>query len=171
MAHTGKLHFSVAPADVPRAWDIIVPLFVNLGLDFGMKARTDFEHWPSQQRGREITVYIYRGSEAFEWGGPKAGLVSHCELHEYWLGPEFELPGAVYLAFARAAEAALATAGVESHGGIANGDCALLPGASFCSLRNEAYVRVPGGGEELHYPPNDAGWNAADHPCPVKVQG
>jgi hypothetical protein len=164
----GKLHFSVAPADVPRAWGIIVPLFVGLGLDIGLKARTDFEHWPPSQRGREVTVYIYRGSDAFEVGGPMAGLSPPGELHEHWLGQEFELPGAVFLALARAAEAALAAAGIASYGGVADGDRALLPGTSaYCSLRNGAYV--PQANEaQLVYPPNAAGGTQPGTPAPCR---
>ena len=175
-----KFHFSVEPEHVPNAWNILVPLFIASGLDIGMKARTDFESWPESQWGRELTVYIYRHDSSYEFGGPMANLpnqgnIEALDLHEYWLGPEFERPWSDLLLFATEAERQLLAAGILPHGGsIANGDLQ-LPSLVICSLRNEAYVPEEEqkgdegpdwAGPKLVYPPNSAGWNAAGQKPP-----
>merc|ERR1712224_1178171 len=54
-----KLHFSIVPRDIPRAWDILSKLFMDLACDFGMKVVSGDAlcSWPDSQRGRELTVY------------------------------------------------------------------------------------------------------------------
>mmetsp|Transcript_48851 Transcript_48851/g.116138 ORF Transcript_48851/g.116138 Transcript_48851/m.116138 type:complete len:273 (+) Transcript_48851:53-871(+) len=170
-----KLHFSIRPAHVPMAWDILSKLFVEHGCDFGMKAVTEdaLATWPHKQRGREITVYIFVHDGSFPDGGP---MLCHCEPgseHRFWLGPEFERSQAFWWNFIAEAESALAAAGVESNGGVAAGDLAL--GGQYASLRNEAFIwgreedETDDGDMKLVYPPNAAGWNAARHPCPFEL--
>ena len=49
--------------------------------------------WSAEQRGRELTVYIFRHHYNYADGGPMAGLTDN-EDHEFWLSREFEgLPG------------------------------------------------------------------------------
>ncbi|KAG2387233.1 hypothetical protein C9374_001565 [Naegleria lovaniensis] len=81
-----KVHFSVVPQDVPRAFNLISKHFYQRKLKFGMKAimidkETESKsmsdesfkwnthtgndksftlEWPQSMRGREITLYIYR---------------------------------------------------------------------------------------------------------------
>lgn len=174
-----KLHFSVLPRDVPRAWDVLSRLFVAEACDFGMKAvaAEALATWPAKQRGRELTVYIFQHCAAYADGGPMMECCDPRSEHRFWLGPEFERSGAFWRAFVLKAESMLEEAGVESHGGAATGD---LPLGRYASLRNEAFV--PGFEDALDglrgppafvYPPNEAGWNAAQHapPMPIPVLG
>lgn len=159
-----KLHFSVKPAHVPKAWDVLSALFMELDCDFGMKAVSGdaLESWPQKQFGRELTVYMFQHSATYGWGGPMTGLCEDCQLHNFWLGPEFERDSGFWHQFVQAAEEAFQKAGVESHG-LADGDLKL---GRYASLRNEAFIPVDG----LHvYPPNNAGWNAAGHACPLQL--
>ena len=166
-----KLHFSVAPrpaANLARAWDAVASLFLERGLDFGMKAVAPEQcaSWPPTQRGRELTVYIFQHSPRHygDGGGPlvealkeqrrrqrrrAGGLYDEAadadanddRPHDFWLGHEFERPGTEYLRFARDAEARLRAAGIRSHGGVADGDLAIDAGVGqFASLRNEAFT-------------------------------
>lgn len=58
---------------------------------------------------------------------------------------------------------------LESHGIESNG---LAPGdlkvGKYVSLRNEAYIK--GKDNEHIYPPNEYGWNAAEHELPFSLQ-
>lgn len=170
-----KIHFSVHPSDVPQAWDIISRLFIGHGCDFGMKVVSgDFlPQWPHKQRGREVTIYIFQHHAAYAGGGP---MIGHCRdgtEHRYWLGPEFERDSAFWEGFVRDAEYLLQLAGIRCNGGTATGDLPL--GGPYASIRNEAFVWLPDehaerpGTMSYIYPPNDAGWNAAGHPCPIRV--
>ncbi len=56
-----KLHFSCELADIGRAWNIIAALFIDMRAEIGMKATVlGSESWSPGQRGREITVYMFR---------------------------------------------------------------------------------------------------------------
>jgi hypothetical protein len=95
-----------------------------------------------------------------------------CE-HRVWLGPEFERDASFWDSFVSDAEHLLEDAGIESHGGTANGD---LPLGCYASLRNEAFVlgteKMPDGTKgqpAFIYPPNETGWNAAGHVPPMHV--
>lgn len=169
-----KLHFSILPRDVPRAWDILTHLFMSHGCDFGMKAVAGeaLSSWPQCQRGRELTVYIFQHSHAYADGGPMMEVCSAGTEHRFWLGPEFQHRPEFWQEFVIQAEHSLAVAGIDNHGGIADGDLAL---GKYASLRNEAFVIT---GEERHgstalpifsYPPNDYGWNAAGHELPMRI--
>lgn len=168
-----KLHFSVRPKDIPRAWNVLSRVFVAHGCDFGMKAVASeaLDAWPPKQRGRELTVYIFQDDPAYSGGGPMMGCCATGSEHRYWLGPEFEREPEFWESFLGSAEEALKDAGLESHGGTADGD---LPLGRFASLRNEAYILGWDEGSEsctpaFVYPPNAAGWNAAGHPLPLRV--
>lgn len=170
-----KLHFSILPRDVPRAWDTLSALFIASACDFGMKAVSGdaLQSWPQKQRGRELTVYIFQHCAVYEDGGPMMGYCTPGSEHRFWLGPEFQREPAFWSAFVAQAEQALLAAGVESHGGAAEGD---VPLGQYASLRNEAFVlgreeREDGlrGQLDFIYPPNETGWNAAGHPLPMQV--
>lgn len=160
-----KLHFSVHISDVPRAWNVLSELFLSQACDFGMKAVAGeaLDSWPDEQRGRELTVYIFQDHPVYKGGGPMMGYCPGFE-HNFWLGPEFERDSAFWLNFVVLAEDALAAAGVRSRG-TADGDLSL---GHYASLRNEAFIFEPS--EQLYiYPPNESGWNAAGHICPLQL--
>lgn len=182
-----KIHFSVHLDDIPVAWNLLAALFMESGCDMGMKAT--YIHllpggWSEKQRGREMTVYIYKYDPRFDGAGGRGGEMAACfpedsaDFCRVWLGREFELPADFYTSFVATAEARLRANGVRSRG-CAEGD---LPLGHYASLRNEAFVQRPtrclmhtASGKEwrevpsLVYPPNDSGWNAADQPCPVNI--
>jgi len=171
-----KLHFSVNPEHVPLAWDVLTQIFMEKACDFGMKAvaQDALENWPEYQRGREITVYIFQNDPAYLGGGPMMNCCDPDTEHRFWLGCEFERPSCFWHDLVRDAEVALREAGVESHGGTANGDLP-LDGLGYASLRNEAFIPVRkdingrGCGHTMYiYPPNGAGWNAAGHRSPLE---
>lgn len=164
-----KLHFSCDLTQIGQAWDIIAALFMEMKCEIGMKATVLEEGgWSEGQRGREITVYIFKFDTRFR--GYMQGVIPELD-HELFLGSEVE----TYLApfwftFIREAERRLQLAGIRSRG-VADGDLA-LPSCIYASLRNEAFVPIPKVLEngtttkELVYPPNHTGWNAARHPNP-----
>ena len=56
-----KLHFSCDLDHIGSAWNSLVALFVDMKCEIGMKVTTLNENqWSQGQRGREVTVYIYR---------------------------------------------------------------------------------------------------------------
>lgn len=56
-----KLHFSCELDHIGVAWNALAALFMDMKCEIGMKSTTlNAEQWSSGQRGREITVYIYR---------------------------------------------------------------------------------------------------------------
>jgi len=173
-----KLHFSVSPAHVPRAWDVLTQVFMEKACDFGMKAvaQEALETWPAHQRGREITVYIFQNHPAYTGGGPMMDCCDPDTAYRFWLGCEFERPSSFWHDLVRDAEAALHKAGIESHGGTAIGDLP-LDGLGYASLRNEAFIPIQensgrhGCRHTVYvYPPNSAGWNAAGHRSPLELQ-
>ncbi|CAE7209268.1 unnamed protein product [Symbiodinium sp. CCMP2592] len=103
-----KLHFSVHIGDVPRAWNVLSELFLSQACDFGMKAVAGeaLDSWPDEQRGRELTVYIFQDHPAYKGGGPMMGYCPGFE-HNFWLGPEFERDSAFWLNFVVLAESQL----------------------------------------------------------------
>jgi hypothetical protein len=84
-----KLHFSCELDDLGRAWDIVAALFMEMKAEIGMKAVIlDEGQWSEGQRGREITVYIYKFSHNYR--GYMQGVVPEMD-HEFFLGPEQEI--------------------------------------------------------------------------------
>ncbi|CAL1161447.1 unnamed protein product [Cladocopium goreaui] len=149
-----KIHFSVHLADIPRAWNILTDLFLKEACDFGMKAVAGeaFDSWPPEQRGREITVYIFQNHTAYNGGGPMMGYCPGNE-HNFWLGPEFERQADFWAKFVEEAERLLSAANIQSRG-VATGDLKL---GRYASLRNEAFIFEPATGLYI-YPPNKCGW-------------
>uniref|UniRef100_A0A7S4DTC0 Uncharacterized protein n=1 Tax=Lotharella globosa TaxID=91324 RepID=A0A7S4DTC0_9EUKA len=109
-------------------------------------------------------------------GGPMAALAEKNEVHKFWLSKEYERPGAFWRSLVREAERRLRAYKIRS-AGCADGD---LPLGQYASLRNEAFVAWEGkdgvremgpsgerdGKWKAIYPPNAAGWNAANQPVP-----
>lgn len=189
-----KFHISCHIDDIPRAWNSLVALFMDMKCEIGMKATTlSSLEWSDGQRGREITIYIYRFHHSYR--GYMLGVVPDHD-HDFYLGTEFDqiYTTPFWYNFVREIERRCAHIGIRSRG-VANGDL-LLPGCGYVSLRNEAFVpiQVPVSeivtdeeksgdtsgllNEEnpvtsvsmrtmLVYPPNHQGWNAANHPNPM----
>lgn len=66
-----KLHFSIAPADLEPAWNIMSHWFMEAKCEIGMKITTaprEEGFSAGKQRGREITVYIYQYDQRFRCG-------------------------------------------------------------------------------------------------------
>lgn len=170
-----KIHVSVHFADVPRAWNIVGALFVKRRCRSAMKAVNLESEPPAFMRGREITIYLYRYSNAFssaKFYDPVEDKVAKTMGRQHEQGLEF------WLALVGEIEALLAHAGVRPRG-LAQGDRTL---GTYCSLRNEAFVSVPSsvwnglsseeqgfydafrrGAGTSTYPPNALGYNAARH--------
>ena len=160
-----KIHFSVEMADIPKAWNVLAALFMDMRCEIGMKAvYLEPSEWSAGQRGREITVYSFCHHHSYKGYAQGMNLpgVADCEV---FLGSEIEVYGvAFWTTFVREAEERLVRAGVRSRG-CADGDLH-LPGCHFASLRNEAFVFGGCAKRQLEYPPNACGWNAAKHPNP-----
>lgn len=169
-----KIHFSIHQEDLPKAWNIIAHIFLDMQCRSIMKmiiGDYDGFFWPSSMRGREITVYIYQHSRFYEKLEPDAfvQLLQEDEhLRSYWLE------------FIQRAEQALAANNIRTCG-LAIGDLS-LENCHYASLRNEAYVKfqkewndiVPMGqrakfnGEVFCYPPSIEGlYNGVCHPNPL----
>jgi len=187
-----KLHFAIHKDDIPVAWNIIAHLFIQHNCQFGMKTRLeslipqhhgDFEHsnkksngedgeegthtfnsWSPEMWGREITVYIYQHHSDYD-NEDLCSLSKDDERNfQFWNN------------FASQAEQQLSSAGVRSVR-INCGDKKF--GNQYVSIRNEAFIKynpkwtidqqtcdTRNGILSDIYPPNDAGWNAADHKYP-----
>jgi hypothetical protein len=80
-----KIHFSICEEHIPLAWNIIAQLFIDKKCEIGMKATTVSSRFcNSSQRGREITVYVYKYDTALKRGvmyetSPETG-------HEVYIG-------------------------------------------------------------------------------------
>lgn len=165
-----KIHLSVDPADYTMAWDILAALFIQMRCKCGLKIETQGSQWPLRQRGREITIYIYRFSEEFV----------RIEDEFFKLSQENEQSDRFWMKFISAIERAFAAAGIRTRG-VADGDLAI---GTYASLRNESFVlldptwQLPPGWSGLDlgsnrpmyvYPPNIAGHNAAQQRCPLRA--
>jgi hypothetical protein len=165
-----KLHFSIKPVDLPKAWNIIGELFLERKCLTTMKmvvADYGVETWPENMHGREITVYIYQHKKYYEAVGlPSEPTRETQQSREFWL------------AFIATAESRLAQHNVKERPHPI-GD---KPLGRYSSLRNESFIplkeewnsivppnrRVVFNGRDYCYPPNEAGWNAAGHKNPLK---
>jgi hypothetical protein len=162
-----KLHVSVARQDYARAWNLLVRLFIGHHCRAGMKLEDQLDEWPAYQRGREFTVYILQHAPMFdEHGGPTR---------------EDQQPGEFWHRLIADIEAAFTREQITSNG-CADGDLAI---GRYVSIRNESFVNVnpswlplpsswslsedPTTEQQTCYPPNAAGWNAAQHPLPFAV--
>lgn len=162
-----KLHFSCELTDIPLAWNVLAALFMEMKCEIGMKATyLDARQWGESQRGREVTVYIYKWH--YSYNGYMQGVVDgrdHDFFMDQSLSEIYSCP--FWFNFIRTAERRLAHEGVRSRG-VADGDLQ-LPGCVYTSLRNESFVKDPAKCEtdtDKVYPPNSCGWNAAGHPNP-----
>ena len=147
-----KIHLSVCSEDHARAWDILVTLFIAWRCRSGLKIETQGPGtWPAWQRGREITVYIYRFSPAFAPHMDTLLSVSQADEHSatYWR------------AFVAAVERGFAEANIRSNG-LADGD---LKWGTYASLRNEAFVKLDPAWEL------PAGWSGVDLGVPEGARG
>ncbi|KAJ4458527.1 hypothetical protein PAPYR_5724 [Paratrimastix pyriformis] len=171
-----KLHFSIDSQDRWAAWNILIALFIERKCEFSMKIQ--YGEWPPHMRGREITVYIFSYHPLAE----RVLIYDPASRTERpVLSAADDRPGTFWRDFVSVAESRLARAKIRP-APLAQGD---LPLGRYCSLRNEAFVRVgpewrppssgwagyDQGAAELHkcqwvYPENNAGWNAARHPVP-----
>lgn len=157
-----KIHVSVIDEDLATAWNVLAALFIRKRCLSGMKIQTQDSEWPNRQNGREITIYIYRYSPAYD---------AHFDAQ---LNTSLEQDRKFWLDLVGEAEDLLSRAAVRSKG-TAKGDLAL---GRYTSIRNEAFVKplqhwnVPitwtgmDAGvafEDQWIYPNDAGWNAAQH--------
>jgi hypothetical protein len=155
-----KIHFSVNLEDIPKAWNIIAGVYIEHLLEFGMKA-TVSENWPENQRGREITVYIFQHDKSYE-------NTTEQEDAYLYLGPEKEVEDSTWISFITKTEFFLKKASVRSSG-CAYGDRP-LPKCHYASIRNEAFIKEmdDDGIKEYIYPPNYCGYNAAGHKNPFE---
>jgi hypothetical protein len=157
-----KFHFAVHKDDQALAWNVLADLFVEMHAKSGMKMEVQEGHWPEHMAGREITVYLFRWDERFQ------------ELPEQ-TQDSTEQSKVFWIAFLLEAQKRFLQAGVRPKP-IADGD---LPLGRFVSLRNETFcllrdewrdhpsqVRYDRSARsqspQFVYPPNEAGWNAAD---------
>ena len=61
-----KFHVSCHLDDIPTIWNSLTALFMDMKCEIGMKVTTLSENeWSESQRGREVTIYIYRSSSSF----------------------------------------------------------------------------------------------------------
>jgi hypothetical protein len=135
-----KFHVSCHLDDLPRAWNSITALFIDMKCEIGLKATTlTSEHWSDGQRGREITIYIYRYHHSYR--GYMQGVIPEHD-HELYLGTEYDqiYTTPFWFNFVREVERRCAMIGIRSRG-VADGDL-LLPGCGYVSLRNEAFVPI-----------------------------
>jgi hypothetical protein len=136
------------------------------------------ESWPEMQRGRELTVYVYRHSDhdVFADGGPMARALfdSHKaesgskgvddeDLASWWLDDCFEQTNEFWEPFIRETEHRLLQHGIGTRG-CADGDLAL--GGEYASIRNEAFIRDHNTSDNYHMPTNEQGFNSANHSIP-----
>lgn len=136
-----KFHVSCHLDDLPRAWNSISALFMDMKCEIGLKATTlNSTEWSDQQRGREITIYIYRYHHSYR--GYMQGVLPEHD-HELYLGTEYDqiYTTPFWYNFVREIERRCAMIGIRSRG-VADGDL-LLPGCGYVSLRNEAFVPIP----------------------------
>lgn len=159
-----KIHFSIQEESIPMAWNTLSQLFIEKRCGFGMKVA--YEPMPDHMRGREITVYLFQYHPTYDGNG--------------FFTEADEQPASFWEDFIRLAEDRLDQRGVKSNG-LAVGDRAL---GVYASLRNESFtpfrkgwVVPPRGLSGLDwsfspegqwvYPPNEAGYNGAQHKDPL----
>lgn len=190
-----KLHVSCDLNDINKAWNLIAALFIDYKCEIGMKATIllNNNEWSELQRGREITIYIYRYHSSYK--NYMQDVIPE-QNHNLYLGSEFNdiYNSSFWVNFILEIENKLKLLNIKSRG-VANGDL-LLPGCIYVSLRNEAYIPSKDSIEIINinstnhinsidsnnlinpvnnkvhtyfpliYPPNEMGWNAAKHPNP-----
>jgi hypothetical protein len=166
LAPDWKLHFSIIDKDLPVAWNIIGKLFIETGCNMTMKMKVpDYDNrniWPAHMHGREITVYIYQHEDIYSSLSQNLIVKKDVKSRDFWI------------TFINKAEERLQKAGIKSRG-LAHGDKAI---GKYCSLRNESFIESEEKREESSsahdvngrmfcYPPNSAGYNAAEDEDPL----
>lgn len=159
-----KFHVSIKKEQIPKAWDIIVKIFIKLKCKSGMKVifLKDDVH---VVKGREITIYIYRYDKRFG-----EGLKGGNELFK--LSKENEQDGFFWFNFVDKCEKKLTKNQIIIQG-CADGD---LPIGKYFSLRNESFVLhkiiLPNNeiGYEYQYPFNEDGWNKNNQRLPFSLK-
>jgi len=167
-----KLHFSVHWEDLGLAWDCVAAQFLKHQLQFGMKViYMEKQLWPSTQRGREITVYIYKHDSHYD-SAMEGMPYTAKEVADMQLGEQFEIESERLCKFITDTENALEVHQVRT-AGCADGDYAL---GKYVSVRNEAFtlqqIKQPSDGRTVQthlMPPNESGWNAAGHALPTQL--
>ena len=175
-----KVHFSIRPRDIPRAFNLLSELYCQMKLPVGLKVRypdnwKDYENvWPKHMRGREITVYILLYENTLKINRTmlysRADLTKPKHMIEWSLSlqrdiyamhdltPSDQISLHRYYDYVDRAEKLLEEHGIESNG-CAIGD---YPIGKYTSLRNEKYVAIENDGEILlKYPPNECGYNGS----------
>lgn len=151
-----KFHVSVVHEDCPKAWDLLMQIFIENECRSGMKV-IYLKETRNSAKGREITIYIYKYDIRYENSEiAKDFKLSYSLEHsqDYWLN--------FYLLI----EDTLDLNKIKNNG-LANGDKSL--GGKFVSLRNEAYI-INELTQEFVYPPDSAGWNASNHELPFDLK-
>ena len=172
-----KVHFSIRPRDLPRAFNLLAELYFDMKLPIGIKARypdhwKDYENeWPEHMRGREITVYIFlfettktskrtllyskenlcQGKHFIDW--ELSSKTDVYTMHD--LKVDDQIPLERYWDYVVKAEQLLREHQAESNG-CADGD---YPIGYYTSLRNEKFVAIEKETNQLIYPPNACGYN------------
>jgi len=174
-----KVHVSVELDDIPQAWNLVAALFLIRRCTSAMKVVNLVTPPPDFMRGREITLYIFRHDP---WYGAAKFFDPVESAGGKTLGVQFEQGAAYWLDFVAEIERTLEVAGVRPRG-LAEGD-ARISSCRFCSLRNEAFVRVSAriarslvpeeaafqqrfARQGWSYPPNLMDFNAAGHSNPL----
>jgi hypothetical protein len=160
-----KLHFAIKEEDIGKAWNILAELHIQIGCQYPIKAKMhSAQEWPDHMHGREITIYIPRACS-------KYNLKKH-QIHSsrFWR------------AYIQEAVKRLEAQSIQPRA-IAKGD---KPLNKYCSIRNESYIpKLPSmqlpkdwdgydatleksqpSHPQYIYPPNESGFNAAQHPVP-----
>ena len=164
-----KIHFSIQPDNMAKAWNIIAELFLEKKCLSTMKIMVDdygVETWPADMHGREITVYIYQHKKYYEnIGFPCEPTQNTQQSREYWQD------------FIATAESRLAQHAIKERphpeGDNPLGRYSSIRNESFIVLKEEWHALVPlnrrlaFNGKDYCYPPNVAGWNAAGHKNPL----
>jgi hypothetical protein len=153
-----KFHVSVIPEDIPRAWNLVSKIFLELRCKTGMKV-TYLKENQGTAKGREITIYIYKYVEEYS---TKSEIAK-----DYFLNYSDEHSEEFWYAFFRKIEEVLSENNIKPNG-LAKGDKKL---GKYVSIRNEAYIKIYGPkGDEDVYPPDNYGWNAANHNLPFNLK-
>jgi hypothetical protein len=152
-----KFHISVVPEEIPRAWNLVSKIFLELRCRTGMKT-TYLKENKNTAKGREITIYIYKYVEEYS---TKSEIGT-----EYFLNYSDEHSENFWNSFFNKIEKVLSENKISSNG-LAKGDKRL---GEYVSIRNEAYIKITHQNDvEDHYPPDEYGWNAANQTHPFNL--
>ena len=153
-----KFHVSVVHEDIPKAWNIVSKLFLEMRCRSGMKVSYLKEN-QTTAKGREITIYIFKYIPEYSQKSEiaKDYLLNYADEHseDFWFK------------FFQKIEESLSIEKIRSNG-LAKGDKKL---GNYVSIRNEAYIKIKNK-DNLdidEYPPDSCGWNASGHSLPFDL--